>query len=79
VTALAPVNPVPVIETESPTPPEVGLKSVTTGGGGGGVVTSKLVPLQPVLTGVVTQIASVCAPAGTVVDIAVSELTVSVA
>jgi hypothetical protein len=43
------------------------------------VFTVKFPPLQPVLTGVVTQMAPVCAPVGTVVEIEVSESTVSVA
>jgi hypothetical protein len=73
-TAAAPVKFVPLIVTELPTPPDVGVKLVITGAG----TTVKLddVAVPP---GVVTVIAPVVAPAGTVVLICVSETTVKVA
>src|SRR2546422_103245 len=63
-TAVAPVNTVPVIVTLVPTGPLVGVK---------------LVALVAVPPGVVTLIAPVVAPVGTVAWIVVAELTVKVA
>ena len=65
-TALAPVNPVPKIVTELPTPPLVGVKLVMVGGGG---LTVKFVGLVAVPPGVVTAIGPVVAPEGTLVVI----------
>ena len=80
-TLVAPVKPVPVIVTAVPIAPLLGEKLLTTGGAGGGVVvTVKLVGLASVPAGVVTVIVAVgTAPAGTLVVILVSELTVKVA
>ena len=75
VTALAPVKPVPVITTEVPTAPLVGLNDVMVGTGDG--VTSKLVALVPVPSVSVTAMAPSVALAGTVAVIWVSELTVN--
>ena len=61
-TRLVPVKWLPVSVTRVPTGPVVGAKLVITGG----VVTVKLVGLVPVPVGVVTAIAPVCAPVGTV-------------
>src|SRR5690349_6770690 len=57
-TAVAPVNPVPLIVTCVPTGPLVGLNVEIVGavGGGGAVVTVKLPALVPVPPGVVTAI-----------------------
>jgi hypothetical protein len=71
-TVIAPVNAVPVIITELPAPPLVGLKLVTVGGG----ITVKLLELAAVPPGVITEMGPLVAPAGTVAVICVSELTV---
>ena len=62
VTEVAPVNAVPVIVTEAPIPPLVGLKPVIVGTG----MTVKFVPLGAVPPPVVTAIGPVLAPEGTV-------------
>jgi hypothetical protein len=64
---------VPVIVTELPTEPLAGENDVTVGA----ATTVKLDPLVPVPPGVVTAIAPVVAPAGTVVVIEVAETTVN--
>lgn len=68
-TAVAPVNPVPVMVTEVPAGPLKGLKPVTLS------VTVKLVELVAVPAAVVTEMAPVVAPEGTVAVICVSEST----
>ena len=73
VTAVAPVKFVPVIVTDAPTGPNVGVNDVIVGGG-----TVKLVRLDPVPPGVVTLIGPVVAVAGTVTVIWVAEFTVNV-
>ena len=75
VTELAPVRFVPVRTTLVPTGPLVGVKLVTVGAAAG-VVTVKLVALVAVPPGVVTAIAPLVAPTGTVVEICVALLTV---
>ena len=60
-TAVTPVNPVPVIVTDVPTGPLVGVKLVTTGDG----MTVKLLALDAVPVAV-TEIGPVVAPDGTV-------------
>jgi hypothetical protein len=65
VTEVAPVNAVPVIVTEAPIPPLVGLKPVIVGTG----MTVKFVPLGAVPPPVVTAIGPVLAPDGTVAAI----------
>ena len=75
VTRLAPVNAVPVIVTDAPTPPLAGVKPVIVGAG----ITVKLVELCEVPPGVVTASGPVAAPEGTVAVIWVSELNVNVA
>jgi hypothetical protein len=75
-TALAPVKLVPVIVTDDPTAPLVGVNEVTVGAAG---VTVKLDALVPVPAAVVTLIVPVVAAAGTVVVIDVDETTVKVA
>jgi hypothetical protein len=75
VTAVAPVNALPVIVTVAPTPPLMGLKPVIVGCG----TTVKLVELVPVPAIVVTDMGPVVAPDGAVAIISVSELTVVVA
>lgn len=72
VTAVAPVNPVPVMVTEVPAGPLEGLKPVTLS------VTVKLVELVAVPAAVVTEIAPVVVPEGTVAVICVSESTETV-
>lgn len=62
VTRLAPVNAVPVIVTDAPTPPLAGAKPVIVGAG----TKVKLVALCAVPPGVVTAIGPVLAPEGTV-------------
>jgi len=69
-TAVAPVNVVPVIVTEVPTEPPVGVKLVTPG------VTVNDPELVPVPLGVVTEIFPVAAPDGTVAVILALEFTV---
>ncbi len=76
-TAVAPVKPVPVITTEVPTGPLVGLNDVIVGIGD--AVTSKLVALVAVPPGVVTAMGPSVAPLGTVAVICVFEFTVKVA
>src|SRR5580704_11369950 len=76
VTAVAPVNPVPVMLTDVPAAPEVGVNEVTTGAP---AVTVNDAVLVPVPDGVVTAIGPVVAPVGTVAVIWVPELTVNVA
>ena len=61
-TAVAPVNPVPLIVTEVPGGPLVGVNEVMLGPGG---VTVKLELLVAVPSGLTTWIAPVSAPAGT--------------
>jgi hypothetical protein len=73
VTAVAPVKFVPVIVTDVPTAPNVGVNEVIVGGG-----TVKLVRLDPVPPGAVTLIGPVVAVAGTVAVICVAEFTVNV-
>ena len=72
-TAVAPVKLVPVIVTLLPTAPLVGVKLAIVG------ATRKLVALVAVPAGDVTLSGPVVAPAGTVVWIAVSDVTVNVA
>jgi hypothetical protein len=72
-TALAPVNPVPVIVTGVPTGPLVGLKPVIVGVGE--VVTVKLAVEVTVPPGAVTVIAPVAAVAGT--DVLMCEASVT--
>ncbi|MSR49289.1 MAG: hypothetical protein EXS07_04495 [Gemmataceae bacterium] len=60
---LAPVKFVPVITTEVPTGPAVGVKEVMVGAGD---ATVKLVAVLTVPPGVVTEIGPVGAPTGTV-------------
>src|SRR6266480_1315455 len=74
-TALAPVKLVPLIVTLVPTGPLPGVKLVIVGG----LITVKLPALLAVPPGVVTLIGPLVAPAGTVVVIAVAELTVKLA
>src|SRR6266513_1596783 len=74
-TALAPVKLVPLIVTLVPTGPLPGVKLVIVGG----LMTVKLPALLAVPPGVVTLIGPLVAPAGTVVVIAVAELTVKLA
>src|SRR5690242_12617853 len=62
VTAVAPVNPVPVMLTDVPGGPEVGVNEVTAGA----AVTVNEAVLVPVPAGVVTAIGPVVAPVGTV-------------
>lgn len=76
VTPVAPVKPVPVRVTLLPTHPLAGVKEVIAGGL---EVTVKLDELVAVPPAVVTVIAPVPAPAGTVAVICVEELTVNVA
>jgi hypothetical protein len=70
----APVRLVPVIVTDVPTGPDVGLNPLIAGGGG---VTVKLEPLVAVPPGVVTEIGPLLAPTGTVAAIWPDELTVN--
>lgn len=72
-TVVVPVKLAPVIVTDVPTVPLVGEKLVIVG------LTPKLLVLVAVLSGVVTLIAPVVAPVGTVVVMAVSETTLNVA
>lgn len=62
VTNVAPVNALPVMVTEAPTPALVGLKPVIAGGG----ITVKFALLCVFPPGVVTAIGPVPAPEGTV-------------
>jgi hypothetical protein len=71
VTAVAPVNPVPVIVTLLPAGPLVGVKLVIVGGG----TTVNALLLIAVPAGVVTLSVPVVAPAGTVAWIDVAEIT----
>ena len=64
-TAVAPVNPLPVMVTVDPTAPEDGETPVMAGAGG--AVTVNEDGLVPVPEGVVTVMGPVLAPAGTVV------------
>jgi hypothetical protein len=75
VTAVTPVKFVPLTATLVPTGPLVGVKPVIVGG----LTTVKLPALVAVPPGVVTLIAPVVAPAGTVAWIAVAELTTKLA
>ena len=77
-TAVAPVNPVPAICTEVPTGPLVGLKLVIVGSGGGFTVNVDGVKAEvlAVPPGVMTVICPVLAPAGTVVVMWESSVTV---
>ena len=72
-TAVAPVKFAPVIVTDVPAVPLVGVKLVIVGGA---PVMLKLLPLVAVPFGVVTVIAPLVAPAGTVALIWLSEVTV---
>lgn len=72
-TDVAPVNPVPVIVTEVPGGPLVGVNDVIVGPGG---VTVKLELLVAVPSGLTTWMAPVSAAAGTTAVICVSETTV---
>ena len=74
-TEVAPVKFVPLIVTLVPTVPVVGEKLVIVGG----LVTVKELLLVAVPLGVVTLTGPVVAPAGTVAEICVAELTVNVA
>src|SRR5438067_1500104 len=74
-TEVAPVKFVPVIVTLVPTGPLIGAKLVMFGG----FVTVKELLLVAVPSGVVTLTGPVVAPAGTVAEICVDELTVKVA
>jgi hypothetical protein len=71
-TPVAPVKPLPEIDTLVPTGPLDGLKPLITGG----TVTEKLAVLLPVPPGPVTSIGPLVAPAGTVAVIWLSESTV---
>ena len=73
VTEFAPVKAVPVIVTDVPTGPLVGVKDDIVGAG---IVTVKLVELVAVPPAVVTEIVPVEAPVGTAAVICVAELTV---
>ena len=72
-TAEAPVKPVPLMLTEEPTGPLVGVNELMLGGW----VTPKLVELVAVPLGVVTLMVPEVAPVGTEVVICVSEFTVN--
>jgi len=76
VTLVAPVKFVPVIVTDVPTGPPVGVNEVIVGAAV--VLTVKLWELQSCPLGVVTQIFPVFAPVGTVAVIWVDEPTVKV-
>ena len=76
-TEVAPVKAVPVITTDVPTGPLVGLKDVTVGTAA--AVTSKLAALVAVPSAFVTEIGPSVAPAGTVVVIVCGLLIVKVA
>ena len=71
VTRLAPVKPVPVMDTLVPTVPLVGVNELIVGG----EVTVNEDELAAVPPGVVTLIGPVVAPVGTCVVISVDELT----
>lgn len=73
-TAVAPVNPEPLIVTAVPDAPLVGEKEVTTGA----TSTEKTVELEPVPAGVVTLIKPVSAPTGTTAVTCESETTENV-
>ena len=73
VTPVTPVNPVPLMTTEVPTAPDVGLNEVMCGS------TVKDAPVVAVPPAVVTAIAPVAAPAGTVAVILPEFSTVKVA
>ncbi len=73
-TAVAPVNPVPVITTDVPTDPLVGLKLVIVGAGEGFTMNDADESTKP--PGVVTLMAPVVAPGGTVVLMWESSVTV---
>jgi len=75
VTEVAPVNPVPLIDTAVPTGPLAGAKPLIAGGG----ITVNALLLVAVPAGVVTPICPVVAPGGAVAWIAVSEVTVKLA
>ena len=77
VTAVAPVNAVPVIVTLVPTAPLVGVKLVIVGAVVPLVVTVNVAVLVAVPPLVVTLIVPVVAPVGTVAVICVLELTVN--
>ena len=70
-TVLTPVNPVPVITTDVPAGPFVGVNDVIAG------ATAKSVELAPVPAALVTLIRPVTAPLGTIAVILVDELTVN--
>ena len=75
VTAVAPVKPLPVMLTDVPGAPEVGVNEETAGA----AVTVNDAVLVPVPAGVVTATGPVVAPVGTVAVIWVPEVTVNVA
>ena len=72
-TRVVPVKFVPVRTTTAPGGPIAGVNDVIAGGG----ITTKLIAETAVLTGVVTAIGPVMAPAGTMAVICVAELTVN--
>jgi hypothetical protein len=76
-TAEAPAKPAPMIVTDVPTVPLVGLNDVRVGTGDG--VTVKFVALATVVPCLVTEIGPVVAPAGTMAVICEFEFTVNVA
>ena len=76
-TDVAPVNPVPVITTDAPIGPLVGVNDVIVGTGA--AVTVKLVALVAVPSAFVTEIVPVVAPAGTVAVTLCGLLIVNVA
>jgi hypothetical protein len=76
-TAEAPVKPVPMMVTDVPAVPLVGLNDVMVGSGDG--VTVKFVALATVVPCLVTEIGPVVAPAGTMAVICEFEFTVNVA
>src|SRR5439155_5410873 len=75
ITTVAPPRISPQITTPLPPAPPLGVKLLTVGAG---AVTAKLLPLLAVPPGVVTEIAPVVAPAGTVAVTCVAEFTVNV-
>src|SRR4029453_4150151 len=77
VTADAPKKPVPVMSTEEPSGPLLGLKGGVRGTGE--AVTSKLAAVVPVPSAFVTEIVPSVAPAGTVAEILCGLLIVKVA
>jgi len=74
-TALTPLKLVPVIDIAIPEPAVFGVNAVMEGGGG---MTMKFVGLLTVPPSVVTVIAPVCAPAGTLAVMAVEDIQLMV-